>query len=143
MADAVNVEEQVDELVKPGDAGVPAGSTPNGVVVYSIDGPFFFGAAEKLERTLKHIQRRATTLVLRMGNVPFVDATGIFALEEMITDFRRHGAAVLLAELRPNVRYKLERGGVIEHVGKENVMDTLEQALLRAKELQPAPHKAP
>jgi SulP family sulfate permease len=73
-----------------------------------------------------------------MGNVPFVDATGIFAIEEIITDFRRHGAAVLLVEVRPNVRYKLERGGVISHAGEENVIDSLEQALLRAKELQAA-----
>jgi SulP family sulfate permease len=70
--------------------------------------------------------------------VPFVDATGIFAIEEIITDFKRHGAVVLLVEVRPNVRYKLERGGVITHVGPDNVMDTLEQALMRAKQLQAA-----
>jgi SulP family sulfate permease len=58
-----------------------------------------------------------------------VDATGILAIEEMISDFRRHGAAVLLAELRPNVRYKLERAGVLEHLGAENLTDSLEQAL--------------
>jgi SulP family sulfate permease len=85
---------------------------------------------------LKHIQRPATTLILRMGNVPFVDATGIFAIEEIITGFKRHGAGVLLEEVRPNVRFKLERGGVIAHVGADNVIDTLELALLRAKELQ-------
>jgi SulP family sulfate permease len=108
---------------------------PDGVVVFSIEGPFFFGAAEKLERALVNVQRR-TTLILRMGQVPFVDATGIFSLEEIITDFTRHGAAVLLAEVRPNVRYKLERGGVIAHVGQDNVTDTLEQALSRAEELR-------
>ena len=108
----------------------------NGVVIYSIEGPFFFGAAEKLERSLEHVHRATSTLILRLGNVPFVDATGIFAIEEIITDFKRHGAAVLLVEVRPNVRYKLERGGVIAHVGPDNVIDTLEQALRRAKELR-------
>jgi len=67
--------------------------------------------------------------------VPFVDATGIFAIEEIITDFRRHGATVLLVEVRANVRYKLERGGAIAHIGSHNVLDTLDQALLRAKEI--------
>jgi sulfate permease, SulP family len=126
MADAVNVEPYSDAL------------SPNtgDVVIYSIDGPFFFGAAEKLERTLKHIQRPATTLILRMGNVPFVDATGIFAIEEIIRDFRRHGATVMLAEVRPNVRYKLARAGTIEHVGPDNMLDTLEQAVERAKVLR-------
>jgi SulP family sulfate permease len=107
--------------------GAPA--TPQDVLVYSIEGPLFFGAAEKLERTLAHIQRPATTLVLRMGNVPFIDATGIMAIGRMVADFKRHGATVFLVELRANVRYKLERGGVIAEVGAANVIDTLEVAL--------------
>jgi SulP family sulfate permease len=138
MADSVNVEQQNDALPNSGPAARPTPPPVNGVVVYSIDGPVFFGVAEKLERTLAHIQRPATTLILRMGNVPFVDATGLFALEEIITDFKRHGATVLLVEVRSNVRYKLERSGVITHVGQENVIDTLEQALLRAQVLQTA-----
>jgi SulP family sulfate permease len=124
-AEAVQIEEE------PADATSEAGATStagNGVVIYSIQGPFFFGAAEKLERTLAQTQRRAHTLILRMGHVPFVDATGILAIEEIISDFRRQGVAVLLAELRPNVRYKLERAGVLEHLGIENLADSLEQA---------------
>ncbi|MEP6884805.1 MAG: SulP family inorganic anion transporter [Gammaproteobacteria bacterium] len=160
MADSVNVEQQIEGLPDFGLAGT-AGSTlapgstaaapdataatlstslpaNTGIVIFNIDGPVFFGAAEKLERTLEHIQRPATTLILRMANVPFVDATGIFAIEEIITDFKRHGAVVLLVEVRPNVRLKLERGGVIAHVGAENVIDSFELALSRARELQAA-----
>jgi SulP family sulfate permease len=126
MADSVHVERQVD-------AGTAvSGLLPkpdSGIVIYSIEGPLFFGAAEKLERTLAHIQRPATTLILRMGNVPFMDATGIHAIEEMITDFKRHGAAVFLVELKPNVRYKLERAGVIAQLGTKHIIATLEQAL--------------
>lgn len=137
MADSVSVEQQVAApsgvASQPGESALPA---TNGIVIFNIDGPMFFGAAEKLERTLVHIQRPATTLILRLGSVPFMDATGIFALEEIVKDFKRHGATVLLVEVRPNVRYKLERGGLIEQLGPENVIDTLEQALLRAKELQ-------
>jgi SulP family sulfate permease len=138
MADTVNVEEQVEATKQPGDTGGAMRSLPDGVVVFGIEGPFFFGAAEKLERALAHIQRPTTILILRMGQVPFVDATGILTLEEIITDFKRHGAAVLFAEVRPNVRYKLERGGVIAHLGEANVTDTLEQALARAEQLRPA-----
>ncbi len=144
MADSVNVEQQIDgppNSGSPGQASVLNETPPpatNGIVIFNIDGPVFFGAAEKLERTLEHIQRPATTLILRMGNVPFVDATGIFAIEEIITDFKRHGAVVLLVEVRPNVRYKLERGGVIAHAGPENVIDSFELALAHAKALQAA-----
>jgi SulP family sulfate permease len=138
MADAVNVEQQVDGVPIPGDTQLTDQAAASGALIYRIDGPLFFGAAEKLERTLQHIQRPASTLILRMGNMPFLDATGIFALEEIISDFKRHGAQVLLVEVRPNVRYKLERGGLIAHVGQENVIDTLDLALLRAKELRAA-----
>jgi SulP family sulfate permease len=136
MADAVSVEEDGASTNDPGNIGPTVRPLPDGVVVFGIEGPFFFGAAEKLERALAHVQRRTTTLILRMGQVPFVDATGILTLEEIITDFRRHGTAVLLAEVRPNVRYKLERGGVIAHIGQDNVTDTLEQALSRAEGLR-------
>jgi SulP family sulfate permease len=138
MADSVQIEQHIEVLPDSGTPGSPGLPADSGIVIYTIEGPLFFGAAEKLERTLQHIHRPATTLILRMGNVPFVDATGIFAIEEIITDFRRHGAAVLLTEVRPNVRYKLERGGVIAHVGPNSVIDTLAQALLRAKELRAA-----
>jgi SulP family sulfate permease len=138
MADAVNVEQQVDGVSIPADTDRTARAAASGTLIYSIDGPLFFGAAEKLEHTLQHIQRPASTLILRMGNVPFVDATGIFAIEEIISDFRRHGAPVLLVEVRPNVRYKLERGGLIAHIGEENVIETLDLALLRANALRAA-----
>ena len=144
MADAVNVEQQFGAShVGPSPGNPPPADTGNsyhdaigGVVVYSIEGPLFFGAAEKLERTLAHIQRPATTLILRMGNVPFLDATGIIALEQLVNDFKRHGAAGLLGELRPNVRSKLERGGVIALVGEEHVLDTLDQALQVANQMR-------
>jgi len=126
MAESVSVEQQ------PEPTPNLSGAADRGIVIYSIDGPFFFGVAEKLERTLKHIQRPATTLILRMGNVPFVDATGMFALEELIADFRRDGAAVLLTEVRPNVHVKLTRSGVIASLGEDNVFETLAQALALA-----------
>ena len=141
MADSVNVAQQ-GESSDEHDAAHLAGAAAKGYVIYSIDGPFFFGAAEKLERTLAHIQRPATTLILRMGNVPFVDATGIFAIEEIVTDFQKNGASVVLAEVRPNVLHKLARGGVVEHVGVDNVVDSLQQALKRAEELHNSVHES-
>ena len=114
---------------------LPSGTLPPGVLIYNIDGPLFFGAAEKLERTLAHIQRPATTLILRMSHVPFVDATGISAIEDIITDFVKHGATVLLSETRPNVLRKLERAGLIRRLGSENATGSLALAIKRAQML--------
>jgi sulfate permease, SulP family len=142
MALAVNIELEV--RTSPA-AGLPAlGEDPaaDGVLVYAIDGPIFFGAAEKLERTLAHIQRPASTLIFRMSGVPFVDATGILAIQEIIDDFTKHGAAVLLVEVRPNVLRKLERSGLIASFGAENVLGTLDDALARAKTIDLARKQA-
>ena len=115
------------------DNELPVGPLPAGVVIYNIEGPLFFGAAEKLERTLAHIQRPATTLILRMSQVPFVDATGISAIEAIISDFLKHDATVLLSEVRPNVRLKLERAGLVRTLGADNLTATLALALERAQ----------
>ena len=66
MADSVNIEQQIEMLPEPGSAGtqdmpsMPAVPANTGIVIFNIDGPVFFGAAEKLEQTLEHIQRPAT-----------------------------------------------------------------------------------
>jgi SulP family sulfate permease len=134
MSLTVNIEPQLEGSADTtGENALPAGSLPPGTVVYSIEGPLFFGAAEKLERTLAHIQRPATSLILRMSHVPFVDATGISAIEEIITDFLKHGATVVLSELRPNVLGKLERAGVLARLGSDNVTETLALAIERVK----------
>jgi SulP family sulfate permease len=137
MSLAVSVNRYIEESPEDAEQNrLLPGSLPPGVVVYNIEGPLFFGAAEKLERTLAHIQRPATSLILRMGHVPFVDATGIFAIEEIIADFLKHGATVLLSEVRPNVLRKLERAGVIRQLGSENAIATLALAIERVKAIQ-------
>jgi sulfate permease, SulP family len=141
MAQTVHIELQAETPARTADEGLPPGPMPAGVVVYSIEGPLFFGAAEKLERTLAHIQRPATTLILRMSHVPFVDATGISAIETIITDFAKHGAQVLLTELRSNVLNKLERAGVIQRIGTPNVFATFALALARASTTPTLPNR--
>ena len=136
MSLAVNVTPDLEGSWEPGGLNQPPASPlPPGILVYNIEGPLFFGAAEKLERTLAHIQRPTKTLILRMGQVPFVDATGIAAIDDIITSFVSHGAIVLLSEVRPNVLRKLERAGLIRHLGSENALDTLSLAIERARML--------
>ena len=111
---------------------------PRDVVVYSIDGPFFFGAAEKLEQTLRLSQNRVRTVVLRMDRVPFVDSTGLTALDEMVSDFRASGTRVVFCELRANVLGKLERAGVIAHAGPGSVVASLGEFSARERADRPA-----
>jgi sulfate permease, SulP family len=104
---------------------------PRDVAVYRIDGPFFFGAAEMLERTLRRSQSRVQTVVLRMDRVPFIDSTGLTALDEIVADFQRGGTDVVFCELRPNVLAKLTRAGVIARAGAGCIVGSLEEFALR------------
>ena len=121
MAQAVEISE---EPVNSDEAN-SVSTLPPGALVYSIDGPFFFGAAEKLERTLENVQQHMGILVLRLGRVPFVDATGLQALAELAEDCRRFKTRLVLCEVRPNVLEKLRRAGVVELVGVDNIFSRL------------------
>ena len=125
MAQSVSIEEHSGLAM----AAIPEGATqaalPPDTVVYSIDGPFFFGAAENLEKTLRRSQSHVRTIVIRMGRVPFIDTTGLRSLEEIVADFQRAGTRVVLCELRANVREKLERAGITTSLGPNNVIDRL------------------
>jgi SulP family sulfate permease len=122
MSESVDVEKQVFP-----PEGVPDDPTesrvvlPPNVLVYRVNGPFFFGAAEKLESTLERAPLGIDTVVLRLGRVPFVDATGLQTLAEIIGRFRRHGVRVLLCGVHEGLRGVLEEGEVIALVGAESV----------------------
>jgi len=65
-----------------------------------------------------------------------VDANGISAIEEIITDFLKHGATVILSDVRPNVLHKLERAGVIRQLGSDNTTATVALAIERIKAIE-------
>lgn len=131
MAQSVTIEEHSDVQVAAGAGRGVDFVLPRDTVVYSIDGPFFFGAAENLERTLRRSQNRVRTLVIRMARVPFMDTTGLTALDEIIADFQRTHTRVVLCEVRPNVREKLERAGILARLGTDGICNTLAEFAAR------------
>ncbi len=86
---------------------------PPDVLVYSIEGPFFFGAVESLERALEQTHTDPRCMVIRLSRVPFMDITGIQALEEAIQNLGQRGVRVLLCEANPRILRKLARAGLI------------------------------
>ena len=73
---------------------------PRDVQVYEVNGPFFFGAADKLKDVMLEIDRPPRAFILRMRNVPAIDATGIHALEQMAKKTRHQGTMLILTEVR-------------------------------------------
>lgn len=127
MAQSVQVQEET--VLNTGDDTLPA--FPPNVMVYSIDGPFFFGAAEKLEVTLNCIQSDVDTVILRMHRVPFMDATGLQALSELVKRFQTHHKRLVLTDLPKNIIRKLHRAGILRQVGRGNLFRSLAQCQVR------------
>jgi SulP family sulfate permease len=123
--EVLRVEEGELRSRLPHDVRLPAD-----VMIYSIEGPFFFGAVESWERTLKRTHTDPRCIVIHLANVPFMDITGIQALEEATENLERRGVRVLLCEARSNVLAKLTRAGLVgEHAGKPRYFQELSAAV--------------
>ena len=129
MASSVEVHrtgehELRQELSQQGFTTLPAG-----VVVYSVDGPFFFGAVENFERALHEAQTDSGTVIIRLRWVPFIDITGLQSLEEAIVELHKRGVRVMLTGANARVEGKLKRAGILNLVGSENFFKTFAEAM--------------
>jgi len=100
---------------------------PKGVEVYAVNGPFFFGAADKLKDVMSEIGKPPRVLILRMAHVPAIDATGIHALEQIARKCRSQGTKLILSEVREQPLGALGRAGKIELF--TDITETFEEAL--------------
>jgi SulP family sulfate permease len=117
----------------------PGGDTMNvatgrSIQIYEINGPLFFGAAAAFKEALSDIAQRPRIIILRMGRVPAIDATGLRTLADIVHRFRREGTLVILSELHPQPRVALERSPVMDDIGEENIAGTQADAVALASE---------
>lgn len=109
---------------------------PNGVDVFEINGPLFFGAAYKFKDAMKVLENPARVLVIRMRNVPVIDATGIRVLREVNTATKKEGTKLILAEVASEqVMGELQKARLVFQIGKGNIKNTFEEALKRANDI--------
>lgn len=126
------------ELAK---AGLEA--LPDDVLVYSIDGPFFFGSVDSLERALSWSRPEPRYLALRLERVPFMDATGLKRLESTIHGLRARGVQVLLNGARVGVLRKLVRADIVRRDKPGSYFKDLSEALRYIESLRAAPADSP
>lgn len=154
MAEVTNVSvvtrEIPDRLEEAADANaVYRRQIPDGVQVYEINGPFFFGAADRFKETLSQVASRPRVLILRMRNVPAMDSTGMRALAEVVRRSRAEGTTVLLADVHAQPLAAMARAGLLDELGAEQLFGHLDQALNRARrelglpEVPPPPFATP
>ena len=102
---------------------------PPGVLVYTIEGPFFFGAVENFEHALLGAHLDPKALIIRLKRVPFMDITGLQALEEAIQNWSKRGVSLTLCEANPRVHAKLERAGILALLGEGGYRQSFAEAL--------------
>ena len=108
---------------------------PEGIEVYEIEGPFFFGIANKFEEVMKRVGDRPRVRIIRMRKVPFVDSTGAHNLESLIRSSQKENVRILLSGVNEHVRKTLVKTGIADLVGSENVCSNINEAMERAVEL--------
>lgn len=134
-ADSKIAGTEANEIVNPDDTQYL--DIPEGVDVYEINGPFFFGLASKFDEfeDKKNRKRKAATKVriIRMRNVPFVDSTGINNLRNIIDRNHRRGVKVILSGVNPEVREALHKFGIDEKLSDGCIQPHIIPALKRAQ----------
>jgi SulP family sulfate permease len=143
MSNASNVSvitNDMNEIENLDDANaITKYKIPNGIEVFEISGPFFFGAAYKFKESMKLLKRPPKVLIIRMRYVPVIDATGLHTIEEVFHQAKSQKTILIIAGLVGRPLEMMEQTGLADKIGKENIFDDLEAALHRAEDLIKTP----
>ena len=105
---------------------------PKGIEVYEIDGPFFFGVANKFDEKMRELGDSPNVRILRMRRVPFIDSTGINNLESLCKNAKKENIQIILSGVINPVYDKLKRSQIPALVGHENICANIHLAVERA-----------
>lgn len=108
---------------------------PNGVSIYEVNGPFFFGVANKFEEQMEQLGKNPVVRIIRMRQVPFIDSTGLKNLENLCKSAKRVGVTTVLSGVNHTVQQMLERSNFQELIGEENICKNIQAALLRSEQI--------
>lgn len=108
---------------------------PKGVIIYEVNGPFFFGAASKFKETLRTVEVKSNILILRLRNVPAIDATGIATIDDIYEECKKHSSVLILSGIHAQPLFAAEKAGLIRKIGDENLTGSIDDAINRAKEI--------
>src|SRR5882757_4517156 len=139
MAEVTNISVLTHEFTDPVDDfehdpnAVRSRVIPEGVQVYEITGPFFFGAAEMFKDRVGRIAGKPKVLIVRLRHVPAIDSTGLHALRELIQRSRKEGMLVILSDVHAQPVVALERSGLYDELTEENIHGNVDDALNRAR----------
>lgn len=127
IADEIDPNDETDAEVHEEHLRIP-----QGVEVYEINGPYFFGIANKFEELMTAMEDHPKVRIIRMRRVPFIDSTGIHNLQNLCEMGHREGTHIVLSGVTPNVYSVLEHNGFCHLLGKDHICPNINVALERA-----------
>jgi SulP family sulfate permease len=108
---------------------------PPGVMIYRVFGALFFGAADKLETIMQQTHAEPDVLILKMHEVISMDGSALHMLEHLHGKLRKHNKHLILSGAHTQPYFLMQQAGFFEKIGQENVVESLDDAITRAKEL--------
>jgi len=140
ISETSTISVTTDELNMETDAEKTADNDklilPEDVEVYEIDGPFFFGIANKFEEMMrKQNMKRPKIRIIRMRKVPFMDSTGLHNLESLYRLSTKESIQLVLSGVNDKNKAVLIKSGLADKIGKENICSNINEALKRTKEV--------
>lgn len=145
MAGMANVGIVTGELKDEDDVDDPntivTRSIPEGVEVFEISGPFFFGAASKFKDAMHIVGKSPKIRIVRMRKVMSIDATGLNMMQELHTDCRKRGSQLILSGVHAQPIFAMQQYGLADRIGEENIFGNIDDALDRARDLLGQPRR--
>ena len=139
MTEVTNVSVETGEIDLSADTDLPDNTEhliiPERVEVYEINGPYFFGIANRFEEVMNDVGTIPSVRVIRMRKVPFIDSTGVHNLTNLCEKCIKKGIHIVLSGVNPKVLEVLTKSGFDNLIGKDNICSHITIALDRAKML--------
>src|SRR5256885_8225248 len=135
VASTTTVSQVTDDYVEDGrvhilqDKDIPYYAT-----IFRIHGPFLFGATDKISVVTENVHKLPPVVILRLRNMNALDATGLFALEEVAQTLQTNGRALILCGAREQPLQLIQQSELPALIGRENICDNVQEAIQRAEE---------
>jgi SulP family sulfate permease len=112
-----------------------AGTVPEGVEVFEVFGTLFFGAVEQFSETMRELEKPPKIFILETKSLLAIDASGLRALEDLLTSLKGAGTKFILSGLHKQPLFAIAQAGLLEKIGEDNLCGSLPEALDKARSM--------
>ncbi len=128
------ISKELEDVEEYDPAPIASKHVPNGVEVFEINGPFFFGAVDKFKETISNMENKPKVRIIRMRHVNAIDSTGLHTLEELHKDCQKRNIKLFISGIHAQPLKAMMDSGLYDIIGEENFVGNIDEALEKANE---------